>query len=880
MPESPNPDALLADLRPPSTGRAPLKVFFGMCPGVGKTYAMLQAARQRGLEGVNVLVGVVETHGRAETAALLDGLTVLPRRPINYRGTALAEMDLDGILARRPALVVVDELAHSNAPGSRHAKRYQDVLELLDAGIAVFTTLNVQHIESRIEVVRQITGVAVRETVPDSILDRADEIQVIDVSPEQLQQRLSEGKVYLGDRADAAAANFFREGNLTALREMALRFTAERVDQDLRDFMRERKIPGPWKSSTRLLVGIGPSPFSESLIRWTRRAATTQDATWLAVYVDAGLALAEDDQRRVTQNLSLARALGAEVFTVSDPDVVAGLIRVAQENNVSQIVVGKPRGGGWARLIGRTTLVDQLLHRSGDIDLYIVRPERHGPGPAPLRHPVRLPGREFAFAAGLVAGVTGLGLLTQSIVGYRAVSLFYLCAVVLAALKLSRWPVLAAAASGAVLWDLLFVPPHFTLRIREFHDGMMFLMLFVVALAMGHLTSRLRGREQSERDRQRRTAALLRLSQHLASTHDPATAWAAVTAQLDELYDARTVLYLRGPDRRLATQPHPASSWTPSDKEQSVAAWSFDRKQPAGRGSDTLRESEGFYLPLQTSTSVMGVLGLKLNEPRTLDLMERDLLDSCASQIALALEKDHFRAAFQRAELIEQSERLRRTLLDNVSHELKTPVAAIRAALSIVRREPSAPAARGMLGEAEDAASRLERVVALLVDSAQLETGEVHPRPEWCDIHEVISLAQQNGGPLLNDGPLAVDVPETFPAIRLDPQLFAQAISHVLSNAVMHTPKGTRVELRARLAESMLVMTIADEGPGVPDTIRIFNKFYRGDAAKVGGLGLGLSISRGLIHALGGTIDAANRPGGGACFTITLPVETQNAVPE
>jgi two-component system sensor histidine kinase KdpD len=879
-PVRPDPDDLLARLNQEERTRGRLRIFLGMCPGVGKTYAMLQAARQRRGEGVDVVVGVAETHGRTETAALLDGLEILPRVRRSYRGAVLEELDLDGLLRRKPGLAVVDELAHTNAPGARHPKRYDDVLELLAAGIDVFTTLNVQHVESRAPVVREIAGIPVNETVPDSILDRADELQLIDLSPEQLRQRLAEGRVYLGDRAHLAAENFFRESNLTALREMALRVTAERVDQGMRDYMRDRKIEGPWKSRERLLVGVGPSPYAGDLVRWTRRIASALDASWLAVYVDTGRPLSAEEKARVTQHLALARQLGGDVESVAGSQVADELLRMAREQNVTQIVVGKPSAAAWLRLLSGDSLVDALLRRSGNIDVYVVRPDKKDLGP-PVRSPRVAPWfqlGELGVAATLLAATTLLGMLVRDVVGYWSVALFYLLMVVLSALSLRRRVVLLAALSGAVLWNFLFVPPLYTFHIARFHDGMMFAMMIVVALAMGHLTSRLRQRAQGDRERQRRTAALLQLTQSCSLEHELDAGLTAALRQVDEVFGARSALYLRGADRLLAAQPHPSSSWQPPTKEHSVAMWSFANRQPAGRGTNTLPGSDGLFLPLQTTTSLMGVLGVLWPAHREVDLPERDLLAAFTAQIALALEKDHFRLAFQRAEVIQESNRLRRTLLDNVSHELRTPLTTLKAAVGSLQSQlgRAHPEAQPVLDEVGSAVTRLNQVVGLLVESARLETGKTPVVREWCEPRELIQESLRLCGAELFGHPVEVAVhPEPVWAL-VDVRLLQQALVHVIRNAATHTPAGTAVMIQAHAAQGRLRFVVRDHGPGFADVEQIFNKFYRGPHAPAGGLGLGLSITRGLVSALDGEVQARNHPDGGAEVTLVLPAELQS----
>src|SRR6266542_2648197 len=509
--DRPNADEILARLKREETaaGRGKLKIFFGMSPGVGKTYAMLLAAREKQAEGCEVVVGIVETHGRKETEALLEGMPIMPRSQIEYRGTTLSEMDLDAILTWHPGLAVVDELAHTNAPGSRHPKRYQDVLELLDAGISVYTTLNVQHVASRSDTVRQISGVSVHETVPDSVLDLADEIMLVDLTPEQLRARLAEGKVYLGERAEWAAKNFFRESNLTALREMALRLVAEHVDRDLRDIMSEEKIAGPWKSGDR----------------------------WIVANIEQPRPLSQDEQTRLTRYLALARQLGAEVISTPGTDIGEALLRIAHQHNVTQIVIGKPLGARWTSFWKRDPL-RWLMRHSGNIDIHMI-PSDESTRP---RHEsieerlARAPWRDFGIALLIAVVVTALSLSIFAYTGYYAVALFYLLAVLLAGMRLRRWPTLFLAALSAMLWNFLYVPPRFTFHIEQFQDFMMFSAYFVVALVIGHLATQLREREQAERRREQRATALYRFTRALAASRDLDQALPKVFALIKESF--------------------------------------------------------------------------------------------------------------------------------------------------------------------------------------------------------------------------------------------------------------------------------------------------------------------------------------------------------
>ena len=875
----PDPDAILAELRllePTRQGR--LTVFLGMCPGVGKTYTMLQYARQRQKEGVNVHIGIVETHDRTETEALLEGLSFVPRRIVEYKSIKLEEMDLDAILERRPELVLVDELAHTNVPSSRHPKRYQDVFEILDAGISVYTTLNVQHIESRIDIVHQITGVTVRETVPDSVLDRADEIQLVDLTPEQLRQRLEEGKVYLGEMAQAAAVNFFKLENIAALREMALRFAAERADDKLRGAMRERKISGPWKSGERLLVAVGPDAYAESLIRWTRRIAGELGCQWLAVYVGSNGQLEPSLAEQVTRNLSLARQLGGEVIITSDRKIADAILRIARERNVSQIIVGRPTRSPWLHwLKGRSPAYDLIRH-SGYIDVYVVQPEKQPAGERTTRILVQstIPVNEFLFAGAITLLLTGAALLVEPITGNQSIALLYLMLVVVLGLKLNRSPVLATAAISALLWNFLFTEPRYTLYITNFHDAIMFGMFFVVALAMGHLTTQLRRTEMAERQRERRTAALYELARQAAFATDLDTGLRAAVNLIESTFAAKVALLLRQSDHTLANVPHSASSLALSEKEKSVAAWAFSRRMPAGKFTETLPDSEALHLPLQGRTAVMGVLSVRSTD-RSFDLTQRDLLEAFAVLIGLVLEKNHIIEAFKRAEILEASEHLRRSLLESVSHELKTPLAAVQAGIDALSRHlDSNQRGQTTLTEVQLAVRRLHRVINNLLNMTRIESGVIQPKLDWCDVEELAQAAIELAGEGLGEHQIIVDVDRNLPMVKVDQPLLEQCLCNLLLNSVANSPPGTKIIIRGQLRDEQLILSVLDEGNGIrkEDLTRIFDAFYRGADASPGGTGLGLAIVDGFVRAHGGNVRGANRQPRGAEFVITIPVET------
>ena len=883
-PTRPDPDALLASLKQAEAkeSRGRLKIFFGMAPGVGKTYAMLQAARKAHAEGIDVAIALVETHGREETQHLLDGLPVIPRKVVAYHGTQLAELDLEAVLARKPRIAVVDELAHTNAAGSRHVKRWQDVEELLVAGIDVFTTLNVQHIESRADTVRQITGIAVRETVPDSMIEAASGIQLVDLTPEQLRERLAEGKVYLGDRAAVAADNFFKESNLTALRELALRLTAERVDKQLREIRGDRQISAIWRSGERLLVAVGPSPFSTRLIRWTRRMAYALDAPWLAVNVEPALALTPAEQKQLEENLTLARELGAEIVVVPGRDLAGALVRVAQQHNVSQIVLGKSRRHPVVDLLKGGSLADRVIRRSGQIDVYIVPAEPRTGRNRWREWNVSATSRpkEYATALLTVLGVALAALIAKPLVGYSAVSMFFLTAVIVLGLFVGQGPILLAASLSALTWNFLFIPPIFTFRIDKFEDGLMFGIFFVVALVTGRLTGRLRAQERVERQREQRATALYHLTRAIAAARSADEVLRNAMEQMQELFGVRLVVLTEDPAQTGRLLLHSAATYVADEKELSVATWAFRNRKTAGRFTDTLPAAEAFYLPLVAGDRALGVMGVKPPEESTLSLQQRDLLDTFASQIALALEREQLRAAGETARLTEASERLHRTLLDSVSHEMKTPLAVMMTATENLAAGTDEPA-QAVVGELRTALRRLRRLVDNLLDMTRLESGTLSLRLDWTDLSDLVNAALEATTEMRQNRPMHMELPDGLPLVRLDFALMQQALVNLIHNACVYTPPGSGITITAGVASGQVWLAVADDGPGLSEAQlpRLFDKFYRGQPDKAGGLGLGLSIVRGFVEAHNGRAEASNRPGGGACFTLFLPFDRHGSVP-
>jgi two-component system sensor histidine kinase KdpD len=876
--DRPNPDALLSSVQREEAARkrGRLKVFLGMCPGVGKTFAMLEAARRELAGGRDIVIGYVETHGRKETDALTVGLPQLSRRQLEHRGITLTEFDLDATLSRHPQLVLVDELAHTNVPGSRHPKRWQDVQELLDAGIDVLTTLNVQHVESLADTVHQVTGAEIRETVPDSVLDDAV-VELVDLPPAELVQRLHEGKVYLPDRAATAAQNFFREANLTALRELALRLTADHVGADTRGFRNALTNPRAWKTGHCLLVAVGPGPYSEPLIRWTRRMADGLKCRWLAVHVEDPRPLSDVAQAQLEKNLSAARELGAQVVSTTDDDLVRGLLRVAREQNATQIVLGKPVTGGWRRWFPGDSLLRRLTRESGDIDLQIVRADK---ADAPenswtWQQKFKPDLKQYLWAVGLVgiAALVNLGLL--KVTGPRVPGMVFLVTVVLMALKVGRGPVLVAGTLSALVWDFFFLPPRFTFNIVYAEDAVLFGAYFVVALVLGQLVARIRAQEQAERLRETRAIALYELTRELAEASSRDEVVWQLIAGVSRVFRASAAICLAVNDKLTA---HPDGTFELNEKELSVGDWAFRNRKAAGRFTDNLPGATGLHLPLATERKVFGILAVNFPEKR-LTLSQLDLLETFARQASLVLDRIELRTAAEQARLLSESERLSRALLNSISHELRTPLAASTSAASaLANTDQSSGELRTVLvQEIQEANARLNRIVSNLLDVARLESGKVLPRLDWHDARDVVQTTLRELKRDVGSRPIKLLLPSTPLLARIDFSLTQHALANLLLNAVMHTPSGTPIQVQARMDDGSLTFQVADEGPGIPADVlpRIFDKFFRSPNAPAGGSGLGLTIAKGFVEAQGGKIQAATRPSGGAIFSLLLPQTEQ-----
>ena len=884
----PDPDALLhAIQRQESAGkRGRLKVFLGMSAGVGKTYAMLQAGHAARSEGRDVVIGYVESHGRAETDALTHGLSQIPRKTVDYRGVSCSEMDMEAILARKPGLALVDELAHTNAPGSRHTKRWQDVVELLDAGINVFTTLNVQHVESRTETVRQITGSTIYETVPDRVLDGA-EIELIDLPPEELLTRMQSGKIYQEERAEAALFNFFREGNLSALREIALRYAAGRVSRDVQDYLQTMRIDGPWKTGDRLLVAVSASPTSASLVRWTRRLADVLSADWLAVHVVSARSSATGDSGQLSRNLDLVRELGGEVVTTSDEDVVVGILRVARQRNVSQIVAGKPAGSPWQRWMGKWR-AQRLVSQSGEIDVHFVRLEapdkvdaKYSSSFSSPSHSGRM-GAGYGTALSVVLAVTAVNAILVPWIGHRSVALTYLASVMALALVLHRGPILVAAAVSALSWNFFFLPPIFTFYIQTVEDGLMFGMYFIVAVVLGQLVARIRAQELGNAAREEKATALYLLTRDLADSPHVAAAVSSLIRHVHNAFQCPVTVSVSLPNGAGLGPAHPDGEFTLDEKETSVAAWAARHGKMAGLFTDNLPSARYLHAPIRVGDRSIGIISLAWDPKRPPNFEHREQLDAFARQAALLLDRHRLRELEADARLGAESERLGKTLLNSISHELRTPISAIATAASgLLSDQPLAPAQRQLVTEIDEANARLHRLVRNLLDVTRLESGHLKPNMDWCDPHDICQVAIKNVARLLQEHPLTIEIPTSLPLVQVDFVLMEQAVLNLLANVAAHTPPGTPVELRVEAHNQEVVFVVSDRGPGIPEAElpRIFDKFCRAPGAGPGGTGLGLSIVKGFVEAQGGRVTARNREGGGAQFVIRLPLTSSPTLP-
>lgn len=892
--DRPNPDALLARIEADAerAQRGKLKVFFGACPGVGKTYAMLSAARLVKEQGGEVVVGVAETHGRSETARLLEGLERLPPRTVNYQGRELTEFDLDAALARKPSLILMDELAHSNVTGSRHPKRWQDVEELLEAGIDVWTTVNVQHLESLNDIVGGITGIQVRETLPDRIFERADEVALVDLPPDELLQRMKEGKVYLAHQAERAIRNFFRKGNLIALRELSLRRTADRVDAQMREYRDDQAIRDVWQAKERLLVCVGPGAGGDRVVRAAARLAASLHADWIAVYVETPKLqrLSDSNRDRILRTLALARELGAETATLSGQEDTQTLLAYAVSRNASKLVVGKSLRTGLSRIL-RAPLSDRLSALAEDVDVYVVAHEDEAlPTDKTHSRPFDLelePSSKprwdgYAWAAGVCAVTSVLAWLVMPWFDLANLIMFYLVGVVWVAARFGRGPAVLGSVLSVLAFDVFFVAPVLSLTVADSRYLLTFLIMLAVALTISGLAANLRYQARIAMYRERRTRALNELGRELAGALLPEQIVETARQHLENLFQAKVCILLPDAQEKIHA---PYAEQKEASLEPAIAQWVYDHQQPAGYGTQSLAGAPMHYLPLKAPMRTRGVLALLPSQKRLIFLPEQArLLETLAGQIALALERVHYVEVAQDALVRMESERLRNGLLAALSHDLRTPLTVLAGlADSLPLAGPPLPAAQAEIAQAiRTEALRTSLLVSNLLDMTRLQDGSVRLKREWQPLDEVVSAALQSLAGQLARHVLHIDLPADLPLVEFDFVLMERVFCNLLENAAKYTPPGSRVEIAACDAGERIEISVSDNGPGLPPGKEemLFEKFTRGqEESPVSGVGLGLAIVRAIVEAHKGTVRAENRAEGGARFIISLPAGEPPLIP-
>jgi two-component system, OmpR family, sensor histidine kinase KdpD len=883
----PSPEALLEAARREERRIGKLRIFVGAAPGVGKTYEMLLQAQARKKDGYDIVIGIVETHGRRETEALLAGLEVVPRRRLHYKGQWLEEMDLDAIIARHPQIVLVDELAHTNVEGSRHPKRYLDVEELMSYGIDVYTTVNIQHIESLNDVVAQITHVRVRETVPDAVFDRADAVELVDLTPDDLIQRLKEGKVYVPRQAERALEHFFSPANLTALRELALRRTAERVDEQLLNEMQAHAIQGPWAAGERILVCISEDPRCAGLVRYAKRLADRLHGPWVALYVEGrrSLQLSEEERDRIADTLRLAEALGGEAITLpgSDRNIADDVIAYSQANNVTQIVIGKSARTRWFEIL-HGSVVHDLVRRSGNISVHVIAGDTGQPIP---KKSVRTAERDQIFdvrpylaALVAVALALGFGTLVWRWVGRVNIDLVFLTAVVAVAVRFGLWPSLVASIASAVCYNTFFVAPYFRFTLADPTNFTAFGFFTLVAVLVSNVAARGRTQAMAALERARTTESLYAFSRKLAGTATLDDVLWATAYQTALMLKVRVVLLLPEQGTIAVKAGYPPEDILDS-ADIAAAKWAWENDRSAGRGSDTLPGAKRLFLPMHTGRGAVGVMGIDSDKPGLLLTPDqRRLLDALRDQAAVAIERVKLVEDMDRVERAAETERLRSALLTSISHDLKTPLAAVLGAAGTLRDladKLGAGEKADLLTTIIDESERLNRFIANLLDMTKLESGAVTPNVALHDLGEIVGSALRRASRILSRHHVELELAPDLPMLELDAVLFEQVLFNLLDNAAKYAPAETTIRIQAWRSGDTVCLRVLDEGSGIPagDLEHIFDKFYRAQKTDQvrAGTGLGLAISRGFIEAMHGSIVAANRSDRiGAMFTISLPV--------
>lgn len=884
----PDPDQLLNAVERTIKPSGHLRIFLGMCAGVGKTYAMLEAAQLLLKTQKNIFIGLVETHGRKDTEALMHDLPVIPRQTVTYREKQFEELDLEAVLKLKPAVVLIDELAHTNIPGMRHNKRWQDVTEILDNGIDVWTTLNIQHVESRKEDIELISGITIHELVPDSILERADQVELIDLHPNILLERLKEGKVYLGDKAALALEHFFKEDKLTALREISLRFTSEIVYHNLQTIIAFKPNPSPWRTHDKLMVAVSHSPHSKELIRAARRIAFATNAKWIAVNVQVGVTLSDKDKQQLTENIELARQLGAEIITTLDVDIVAALERVIRQHNVTQIIIGRPQRTLMQALFKRETLLDRLVIET-NVDVHVLKQYallgKHASKSLLDYFKVISFAGNYWQVLGIMLIVTLFNLFFIRFVGYESVGFVYLLTVMIISSFSRIGPMALATVLSVIIWDLLFIPPFGTLFITKPQDVMLCLTYGLTAVVIGVLAHRIRESKRLLRDREERIEMLYELVKIIALSTDRIACIQTITEKLESLLKHHIEIYFT--DQLESKALKTLNPSTLDDKEMAVIKWVFENNQAAGWSTDTLSLSKTFNIPMKGLSTMVGVLSVipVSSGSRVLGSDVKELLMATAGQLAIYLEKELYRDLAHEAKKWEESERLHQTILNSISHELKTPMTAIvgfTSTLEDPHMQKDPKLWHQLLQELKEAVQRLNGEVGNILDMSRLTSDTLTLKKEWNDLGEVISSSVSKLAKELTKHPVQVQISDEAPFVKIDVGLFEAAIRNIVLNAAIYTPDSTLIEIQVHQEKSQINISILDQGPGIPsDQLPfIFDKFFRLPGALPGGTGLGLAIAKSVIEAHHGKITAKNRAEGGLEVTIALPLEEQPRLPK
>jgi len=880
----PNPDELLKQVKAEEAEkkRGRLKIFFGYAPGVGKTYTMLEAARLK-KKDTDVVVGIVETHGRAETEALLEGLDVIPRRQVEYRGIKLNEMDVDAVFKRHPQLTLVDELAHENAPGSRHPKRYQDIEELLEAGIDVYTTLNIQHIESGRNAVAQITGIWVRETVPDSFVDNATEIEMVDLPPDELLQRLKEGKVYVPEQIAPAIESFFRKGNLTALRELAMRTVGKHVDEQTLAYMKTHGITGPWPSGERLLVCVGADLAGVRVVRNARRLAYQLGAEWFAVYIETPDAhLPPYRQERLASALRMAERMGAKVTTIQRSSVIEGIAEFAAKNNITKIIVGKSRRTWWQKLM-RRSIVNQLIRRSEHFDVLVVggRGESTQAVPTiPPREKQSAKWRGYLLGLGLVVLATLIGQPMHNHFTPTSIAMLYLLCVVVTAYLWGLGPSIVVSIVGVLAFDFFHVPPFLSFDVADTQYIFTLLALAAVGILISYLSLRVHRQTDAAIRREHQTAALYALGKDLAVSNNLESYIHAIIMRAKETFGHETIIFLTDPQNKETLKPYTGNQNIAVDENELAAAiWAFQHLRAVGNGTDTLPSAKARYLPMVTARGAVGVIAILATDKSVeLTIEQERTLEAFADLAAVAIESIRLANEAQNTQILRDTEKLQTALLNSISHDLRTPMVSIIGVLSSLQQEGmhlDETAKLNLIQVARDEAERLNDLITNLLDVSRVESGAIMLFRQPSDVQELIGAALDQLGSRASDHKINMDIPAELPLISIDFGLIVQTLVNILDNALKYSPVGSSIDIKGRQFDPSVQIEIADRGIGIPaqDLSRVFDKFYRVQRPEnVVGTGLGLFISKGIIEAHGGHIIAENRQGGGTVIKITLPV--------